>query len=460
MIIEKSDENLIKKYFSEYLDQVVLTLKNNKCDELLLNSLKVYGKVMRVSGLRIEATGLNVPAGTICQINIGSEKAFAEVTAFSHGITLLMAMTSLDGVKQGAEVIPIKAVDQVAVSDQLVGRVFDAMGVPLDGKGNLVTNNYWPLYAKVFNPLKKEKIQQTMDVGIKAINGLLTAGKGQRVGIFSGSGVGKSVLLGMMTRFSKADVIVVGLIGERGREVKEFIEDSMGPAGISRSVVIASAADTSPIMRARGALMATAIAEYFRDRGKNVLLIIDSITRYAHALREIASSTGEVPAMRGYGASVFSSLSKLVERAGMGDTGKGSITAYYTVLVEGDDHEEPISDHMRSVLDGHIFLSRELAGNGHYPAIDILRSASRVMHAVVSPTHWKIAHAFRKLYSEYERHKEMILMGMYQAGTNSLIDRSIALKKKMDEFLQQSMNENFNIDESINLLKEVIDSKD
>jgi flagellum-specific ATP synthase len=331
----------------------------------------------------------------------------------------------------------------------LLGRVLDAAGRPLDQLGPLRFDSNASLHSRPFNPLERAPITHPLDVGVRAINALLTVGRGQRMGLFAGSGVGKSVLLGMMARYTSAEVIVVGLIGERGREVKEFIENILGSEGRARSVVVAAPADTSPLMRLQGAAYATAIAEYFRDQGKQVLLIMDSLTRYAMAQREIALAIGEPPATKGYPPSVFAKLPQLVERTGNGPEGGGSITAFYTVLTEGDDQQDPIADAARAILDGHIVLSRSLAEEGHYPAIDIEASISRALTSLVDPAHLELTRRFKQLYARYRRSRDLINVGAYAAGTDPLLDRAIALYPKLEAFLQQGMHVRENCEQSL-----------
>jgi flagellum-specific ATP synthase len=327
------------------------------------------------------------------------------------------------------------------VGDELLGRVIDGNGRPLDNLGPITTQHLHSLASRPLNPLQREPIRHTMDVGIRAINALLTIGRGQRLGLFAGSGVGKSVLLGMMARYTEADRIVVGLVGERGREVQEFITQNLGDAGLARAVVVAAPADVSPLMRLQGAAYATAIAEHFRDEGRHVLLIMDSLTRYAMAQREIALAIGEPPVTRGYPPSVFARLPQLVERAGNGPAGGGSITAFYTVLTEGDDPQDPIADSARAILDGHIVLNRQLADAGHYPAIDIEQSISRVMNNLVTPEHRELARQFKQLYTRYQRARDLLSVGAYAAGTDPLLDRAIAIYPRLETFLQQSIDD-------------------
>jgi flagellum-specific ATP synthase len=335
------------------------------------------------------------------------------------------------------------------VGDELLGRVLDGMGRPLDEHGSVHTQHMRPLHSRPYNPLARAPIAEILDTGVRAINALLTVGRGQRIGLFAGSGVGKSVLLGMMARYTTADVIVVGLIGERGREVKEFIEQILGPEGLARSVVVAAPADTSPLMRLQGAAYATTIAEYFRDEGKNVLLIMDSITRYAMAQREIALAIGEPPASKGYPPSVFAKIPQLIERAGNGRDGSGSITAFYTVLSEGDDQQDPIADSARAILDGHIVLSRALAESGHYPAIDIEASISRAMINLVSPAHQDAARYLKQLYSRYQRNRDLISVGAYKPGSDPMIDQAIEAYPGIEAFLQQQILECATVQDSI-----------
>lgn len=416
-------------------------------------SVTIAGVITRITGMKIEAVGLSVPLGTVCQILITETRSIkAEVIGFSDDTTYLMATENFDGIKQGTCVIPLANKSHARVGMALLGRVIDADGNPIDGKGAIDTDEYYPLIAKPMNPLARRKITEPLDVGIKAINALLTVSKGQRLGIFAGSGVGKSVLLGMMTHFTSAKIVVVGLVGERGREVKEFIEQNLGAEGLAKSVVVAAPADTSPLTRANSAVLATTIAEYYRDKGFDVLLIVDSLTRYAQAQREISLSIGELPATKGFTPSVFAKVAHLVERSGNGGEGQGSITAFYTVLIEGDDHNDPVADHARSVLDGHIFLSRQLADAGHYPAIDIEGSISRVMVSVVDEKHLMVSNKFKQLYSTYAQNRELINVGMYQPGTDKTLDEAIKYKDSMNRFLQQGIQEASGMTDSVNQL--------
>lgn len=419
-------------------------------------SVTISGTITRITGTKIEASGLSECLGTACLIKVSDTHAIhAEVIGFANDITYLMALEDINGIKQGTPVIPISKAQTAHVGMSLLGRVIDAAGHPIDNNGPIVCDETYSLIPKSINPLHRRRIAEPLDVGIRAINALITVGKGQRIGIFAGSGVGKSVLLGMMTRFTKADVVVVGLIGERGREVKEFIEESLGAEGLAKSVVIASPADTSPLMRLNGGALATTIAEYYRDKGLDVLLIVDSLTRYAQAQREISLSIGELPATKGFTPSVFAKLSQLVERSGNGINDQGSITAFYTVLVENDDMNDPIGDHARSILDGHIVLSRQLAEIGHYPAIDIEKSISRVMPSVVDDSQLKMALRFKKLYSSYQRNRELVNVGMYQHGADKILDEAIRYKDVMEAYLKQDTVQPAEFEESLHILNEM-----
>jgi flagellum-specific ATP synthase len=409
----------------------------------------VAGKLTRMVGLTLEAVGCQAAIGGRCMIeSVSSDPVEAEVVGFHDDRLYLMPIGDLKGLGPNARVIPTPNVCEVPVGEDLLGRVLDGAGHPLDGKKPLRAEHRVPLTGQLLNPLARAPIREPLDVGVAAINGLLSVGRGQRMGLFAGSGVGKSVLLGMMTRYTNADVIVVGLIGERGREVKEFVQNILGEEGLARSVVVATPADTSPVMRLHGAMMATSIAEYFRDQGKHVLLLMDSLTRYAQAQREVALAIGEPPATKGYPPSVFARLPQLVERAGNGDRG-GSITAFYTVLAEGDDHNDPIADAARAILDGHIVLSRELADSGQYPAIDIESSISRVMVDIVTPEHDQAARRFKQIYSLYRQNRDLINVGAYQSGSDPRVDESIALYPRLGGFLQQHMQHQADWDESL-----------
>ncbi|MBO3275778.1 flagellar protein export ATPase FliI [Pseudomonas schmalbachii] len=423
----------------------------------------VEGRLLRMVGLTLEAEGLLAAMGSRCLvINDGiyhPVQVEAEVMGFSGGRTFLMPVGSLAGIAPGARVVPLPDSGRLPMGKSMLGRVLDGLGRALDNKGGMRAEDWVPMDGPVINPLARDPIHEPMDVGIRSINSLLTVGRGQRLGLFAGTGVGKSVLLGMMTRFTKADIIVVGLIGERGREVKEFIEHILGEEGLKRSVVVASPADDAPLMRLRAATYCTRIAEYFRDKGKNVLLLMDSLTRFAQAQREIALAIGEPPATKGYPPSVFAKLPRLVERAGNGEKGGGSITAFYTVLSEGDDQQDPIADAARGILDGHFVLSRRLAEEGHYPAIDIEASISRVMPQVVSPEQLSSAQRFKQLWSRYQQSRDLISVGAYVAGGDAETDLAIARFPVMREFLRQSLGESQSLEDSAQLLDAVLNGK-
>jgi flagellum-specific ATP synthase len=419
--------------------------------------LVVEGKLVRMIGLTLEAVGCQAPVGARCDVLASTgNRIEAEVVGFSGENTILMPTGDIRGLTPNARVVPSRHVYEAVVGDGLLGRVVDASGRPLDGKGPVKTDIRVPLTGQLINPLTRQPITETLDVGVRSINALLTVGRGQRMGLFAGSGVGKSVLLGMMTRYTSADVIVVGLIGERGREVKEFVQNILGEAGLSRAVVVAAPADQPPLMRMHGAWFTTAIAEYFRDRGLKVLLLMDSLTRFSQAQREIGLAIGEPPATKGYPPSVFARLAQLVERAGNGDSGSGSITAFYTVLAEGDDHNDPIADAARATLDGHLVLSREIAETGLYPAINVEASISRVMHDIAEPEHLQAAQRFRQLYSIYQQNKDLIAVGAYQQGSDPRIDESIAYQPRLLEFLRQSNSQGFTFEESMGQLGELL----
>lgn len=421
------------------------------------HTISVEGKLTRMVGLTMEAVGCQAPIGARCLIVAADQPAIeAEVVGFSGEKLYLMPTTEIRGVIPNARVIPTNQVYRAPVGDSLLGRVIDGAGEPLDGLGPLAAHETVPIYGKPINPLSRKPIAEPLDVGVRSINALLTVGRGQRMGLFAGSGVGKSVLLGMMTRFTEAEVIVVGLIGERGREVKEFIQNILGEQGMSRSVVVAAPADSTPVLRLQGAALATSVAEYFRDKGQNVLLLMDSLTRYAQAQREVALAVGEPPATRGYPPSVFAKLPQLVERAGNGDEGGGSITAFYTVLTEGDDQQDPIADAARAILDGHIVLSRQIAESGRYPAIDIEASISRVMTEVVDEQHFIQANTFKQLYSTYQQTRDLINVGAYTAGSDPKIDAAISLYPQLTQLLQQGMNEPVDYQASLEALNQLM----
>lgn len=439
----------------------------------LASPLLPSGHLTRINGLVMEAAGLKLPLGSSCRIlPVGGSPIEAEVVGFNGERLFLMPSEDVYGLSPGARVVAMesptmplrfgvapparrRAIDRaklLPVGDALLGRVVDGAGRPLDRSGPVQTDALRPLQGRPVNPMSRAPIEKSLDVGIRAINALLTVGRGQRMGLFAGSGVGKSVLLGMMARYTSAEVIVVGLIGERGREVKEFIEQILGEEGLRRSVVVAAPADVSPLMRLQGAAYATSIAEYFRDQGRHVLLIMDSLTRYAMAQREIALAIGEPPVTRGYPPSVFARLPQLVERAGNGTDDGGSITAFYTVLAEGDDQQDPIADAARAILDGHIVLSRTLADAGHYPAIDIEQSISRAMVNLIEPAQLEQIRHFKQHYSRFQRSRDLISVGAYAAGSDPLLDQAIKLYPSFEHFLQQNLSERADFDSSINNL--------
>ena len=405
--------------------------------------LTVEGRLRRVVGLTLEAEGCEAPLGARCLVDAADGTELdTEVVGFADERLLLMPVTEMHGVLPNARVRPCARVGGLPVGEALLGRVVGADGMPLDGEGPLYAEHHAALKREPINPMARKPIDLPLDTGVCAINALLTVGRGQRIGLFAGSGVGKSTLLGMMTRYTDADVVVVGLIGERGREVKEFVEQTLGHEGRERAVIVAAPADAPPLKRLRGAEYATAIAEWFRDRGQRVLLLMDSLTRYAQAQREIALAIGEPPATKGYPPSVFAMLPALVERAGNDAEGRGSITAFYTVLTEGDDHRhDPIADAARAILDGHIVLSRDLAEAGHYPAIDIEASISRVMPAVVAKEQMRAAQRFRQVYSAYRQRQDLIAVGAYQKGSDPQVDQAIAMYPRLTRFLQQEVDE-------------------
>jgi len=442
-------------------------------------SLERQGTLTRLTGLVLQASGLRVPVGSQCLIQAApSVSVLAEVVGFSDQRAYLMPAGDVQGLSSGATVAPAAVVVappqlgqsaplpseldagllRLPLGDGLLGRVVDAQGGPMDRNGPLADVLPRILERQPLNAMDRAPVREVLDTGVRAINALLTVGRGQRIGLFSGSGVGKSVLLGMMARYTSADVIVVGLIGERGREVKEFIEDILGADGRARSVVVAAPADAPAMLRLQGAAYATAIAEHFRDQGKHVLLLMDSLTRYAMAQREIALAIGEPPATKGYPPSCFSRLPQLVERSGNGLHGRGSITAFYTVLAEGDDQQDPIADAARSILDGHIVLSRSLAESGHYPAIDVLQSASRVMHNVATHEHFELARRFRAVAARYEKGRDLVQIGAYVAGSDPSMDRAIELHPFMTGFLQQGMNECAALPEALAALQALFES--
>lgn len=399
------------------------------------------GTLVRLVGLRLEARGIMAPVGSCCEI-IGDAglRIEAEVVGFSDKTLYLMPFSEPVGIGPGALVRVLTENGHASLGPELLGRVIDGRGEPLDGKPKPECTTRLSLLGLPINPMERGPIDRVLDVGVKAINGLLTLGRGQRVGLIAGSGVGKSVLLGMLTRFTKADVVVIGLVGERGREVQAFIAESLGLEGLAKSVVVAAPANVSPVLRLKAANLTHVIAEYFRDQGKDVLMLVDSLTRVAHAQREIGLAIGEPPTSKGYPPSVFALLPNLIERAGVGRHGHGSITAIYTVLAEGDDANDPIVDIARASLDGQVMLSRKLADAAHYPAIDLTGSISRVMQNLLSPADLKQANRFRRLWSLYQQNVDLIQVGAYQLGSNLEIDQAILLREAMENFLRQDMH--------------------
>jgi flagellum-specific ATP synthase len=414
---------------------------------------EVVGKLTRLSGMRLEVSGLRARVGARCLIETGHRRgAIAEVVGFEGNQLILMCEGTAAGLTPGAKVTVLGDSESVIVGDQLLGRIIDGAGRPLDGFP-AISGSSVPLRGETISPMARQSITQPLDVGVRAINSLLTIGRGQRMGLFAGSGVGKSTLLGMMTRFTEADVVVVGLVGERGREVREFVEESLGPEGLARAVVVATPADTSPLMRVAGCWRATAIAEHFRDQGKNVLLLMDSLTRFAQAQREIGLAAGEPPVSRGYTPSVFATLPNLIERAG--NVGLGSITAVYTVLVEGDDLQDPIADAARAILDGHIVLSRSMAEAGTYPAIDIEASISRSMLQITEPEQQEHARLLKEAFATYRANQDLISVGAYRMGADPNIDRAINSRGPIKDFIQQSLSERVGFDDGLAELSRV-----
>ncbi|MDP4622362.1 MAG: FliI/YscN family ATPase [Hydrogenophaga sp.] len=416
------------------------------------------GTLVRLVGMRLETRGIMAPLGACCEVRgqMG-HSVEAEVVGFNDQTLYLMPFTDPVGIGPGASVRLISSSAQVRLGPALLGRILDGRGEPLDGKPAPICEDVLSLHGRPINPMERGPINQVLDVGVKAINGMLTVGRGQRLGLIAGSGVGKSVLLGMLTRFTEADVVVIGLIGERGREVQAFIEESLGPEGLAKSVLVAAPANVSPVLRLKATHMTHVIAEYFRDQGKNVLMLVDSLTRVAHAQREIGLAIGEPPTAKGYPPSVFALLPNLIERAGVGRHGHGSITAIYTVLAEGDDGNDPIVDIARASLDGQVMLSRKLADAAHYPAIDLNGSISRVMQNLLSPTDLKRANRFRRLWSIYQQNQDLIQVGAYEAGSNPELDVAIRLRPVMEQFLQQDMHSPLSFSECLATVAHVLD---
>jgi len=426
---------------------------------------KVYSPQLQVSGTLIKTVGLTLEAAGLTHLAVGARCLIedhrghyveAQVVGFTGSVSHLMALDPMIDVFPSARVIPISHAPDVGLSPSMLGRVLNGKGEPIDGLGPIIASTQLPLAPGPINPLTRASISEPLDVGIRVINALITIGRGQRVGLFAGSGVGKSVLLGMMSQYTAADVTVVGMIGERGREVKEFIEHTLGPEGLKKTIVVASPADDPPLLRVQAAMLATTIAEYYRDQGKQVLLLLDSLTRFAQAGREIAIATGEPPATKGYSPSVFFRLTQLVERAGCSATSGGSITALYTVLTEGDDLQDPVADSARAILDGHIVLSRRLAEQGIYPAVDIEASISRVMPQVVDEEWVLIARLVKKTYAHYLANQDMITVGAYRAGSDQKLDQAIALYPKICAFIEQKVSQKTDLKQARLLLEKLL----
>ncbi|MPM20339.1 putative ATP synthase YscN [bioreactor metagenome] len=420
-----------------------------------VETMKLSGKIAEIIGLVIEAHGPNANLGELCYIRPRNRNFLipAEVVGFRQNRVLLMPVGEMDGIGPGCEVISAQQTLKVPVGPQLLGRILDGLGKPMDGKGPILTNHQYSLHAMPPPPLSRRRISDKLAVGVRAIDGLITLGRGQRVGIMAGSGVGKSTLLGMMARNTDADINVIALIGERGREVREFIERDLSEEGLKRSVVVVATSDQPALVRIKGAMTATAIAEYFRDQGRNVILMMDSVTRFAMAQREVGLTIGEPPATRGYTPSVFAMLPKLLERSGTGES--GSITGIYTVLVDGDDMNEPIADAVRSILDGHIVLSRNMAALNHYPAIDVLASVSRVMLEIVEKDHYQAAQQLRSIMATYREAEDLINIGAYVQGSNPNIDKAISVIEGVKKFLQQGVYETTTLDQAVSRLTEL-----
>lgn len=418
--------------------------------------VRYMGRVSKVVGLTIEAEGPETHVGALCNIESrNGREVLAEVVGFKDNHVLLMPIGDMTGIGPGSIVTAMPKDLEVGVGPDLLGRVLDGLGRPMDGKGPVSIEKFYPVENKPPNPMTRPRINEVLPLGVKCLDGLLTVGKGQRMGIFAGSGVGKSTLMGMIARNSKSDVNVIALIGERGREVRDFLERDLGEEGLKRSVVVIATSDQPALIRLKGALVATSIAEYFRDCGKDVILLMDSLTRFSMAQREIGLAVGEPPVTRGYTPSVYAIMPKLLERSGTSD--KGSITGLYTVLVDGDDMNEPITDTARGILDGHIVLSRQLAHRNHYPAVDVLASISRVMNDIVDSEHKMYANELRRNLAVYKEAEDLINVGAYVKGSNADIDRAIELNKGINEFLIQRTDERFSFEETIELLKKSVE---
>ncbi|MDO5560084.1 MAG: flagellar protein export ATPase FliI [Oscillospiraceae bacterium] len=424
----------------------------------LNNFYTTLGKIEQIVGLTVEASGISCNIGDVCNISIaGTDKKsiMSEVVGFRNGKVLLMPYGDITGIGYGSFVSNTGEKLKIKMSPQLIGRTIDAVGNPIDGKGEIEGQTFYSINGRPSNPMKRPPIREPVEFGIKAIDGMLTVGKGQRMGIFAGSGVGKSILMGMIARNINADVNVIAMVGERGRELMEFINRDLGDEGISRSVLVVATSDQPAMMRSKCAQTATAIAEYFKDQGKDVLLMMDSLTRFCMAEREIGLSAGEPPIARGYTPSIYASLPKLLERCGNFET--GSITGIFTVLVEGDDSNEPISDTVRGIIDGHIMMSRNMAMRNHYPAIDILSSISRLMSEIISDDQKETAGKIRKIMSVYEENQDLISIGAYKTGTNPELDYAISRLESINEFLKQDINERFSMEETISIMRKIFE---
>jgi len=433
-----------------------ISLNKYKDGLLKLDLIKYTGYVSQVIGLTIESIGPAVKLGEICKIYTlkGAEPILAEAVGFKEKKVLLMPLGEMEGIGPGSKVEALGTTLEVNVGEELLGRVLDGLGNPIDGKGPLTSSKSYPVMAAPPNPLLRTKIEEPLTLGVKAIDGLLTCGNGQRIGIFAGSGVGKSTLLGMIARNTQADINVIALIGERGREVREFIENDLQEEGLKRSILVVATSDQPALIRKKGALLATSIAEYFRDQGKNVMLMMDSLTRFSLAQREVGLAVGEPPVTRGYTPSVFAELPKLLERSGTSD--KGSITGLYTVLVDGDDMNEPIADTVRGILDGHIVLSRKIANRNHYPAIDILASISRVMPNVVNKDHVHLSNQIKELLSIYSSSEDLINIGAYIKGTNKKIDEAINKIDDINTFLKQEREDKTSFSDAVSSMQQIL----
>lgn len=435
----------------------VIDLNGYLKDVSRASTIQVRGRVTELAGIIVKAVIPGVRMGEVCLIQThGTDKPIkAEVVGFRGEEVLLMPLGDMEGVGPDSEVTPTGEKLMVRVGPELLGRVLNAVGEPMDfkTKGSVHTTLSYPIHADPPDPLTRDRVTKRISVGVRAIDGLLTVGEGQRLGFFAAAGVGKSTLMGMIARNSEADVIVIGLIGERGREVRDFIEQDLQAEGLARSVVVVATSDTPALLRLKAAYTATAIAEYFRDQGKKVMLLMDSVTRFARAQREVGLAIGEPPARQGYTPSVFSTLPKLLERSGNSD--KGSITAFYTILVAGDDMNEPVADEVRSILDGHFVLSREMASRGHYPAIDISESISRVMDNIIAPEHLQAARKLREVLATYEREKDLILIGAYEDGSDPRVDYAIQKIDAVNEFLKQKVTDKFSYDQTVQQLRKL-----